>query len=160
MADQPEHQAAHQPEHQHSGQDSTTRTFPRRSRLLTQAEFGRVFARPGVTQDRVFRILCRRNELGHCRLGMAVSARACRTAVGRNRIKRVVRDSFRHHHHLLANGGGKDLVVLPSREAATICNSELRASLEAHWRRIANDELRPPGQRRGSHPAKNRRNQQ
>ena len=141
-------------------QDRSPRTFPRRSRLLSQAEFARVFARPGVTQDRVFRILCRQNDRAYCRLGMAVSAKACRTAVGRNRIKRVIRDSFRHHQQMLASAGGKDIVVLPSHEAATICNTELRASLQKHWQRIANDELRSTGPRRGSRPGKTRRNQQ
>jgi ribonuclease P protein component len=71
---------------------------------------------------------------------MAVSIKNCKSAPGRNRIKRVVRESFRAHQHGLAGKGGLDLVVLPSRQAATICNSELTASLERHWHRICGTE--------------------
>ncbi len=115
--------------------------FERRSRLTTGAEYSRVFAKPEVSQDRLFRILYRRNQLPWSRLGMAVSAKICKTAVGRNRIKRVVRESFRTSQDELAGHVGVDLVVLPRKAAATICKSELRASLAKHWLTISRSGL-------------------
>ena len=111
--------------------------FPRDHRLTTEHDFRRVFAQPEVSQDRAFRVLSRKNGLAHARLGMAVSTKVCRQATGRNRLKRLIRESFRHHCTQLSAQGGLDLVVLPSRQAATMCNRALSAALVRHWRHSA-----------------------
>jgi ribonuclease P protein component len=105
--------------------------------LRTQADFRFVFDRPSVSADRCFRVLSRANGLEYCRLGMAVSRKACRRAVGRNLLKRVIRESFRMYRGDLAHGGGYDIVVLPSAAAASICNMALFESLQGHWRKMA-----------------------
>ncbi len=110
-------------------------TFPRSLRLTGPEEFRRVFSRPTVSTDRCFRVLWRRNALERPRLGLAVSRKTCPKAVGRNRLKRLVRESFRRHQVDLAREGGVDIVVLPSRYAVTQCNEALGASLERHWQR-------------------------
>ncbi len=110
--------------------------FPSRARLKTPADFRFVFARPSVSRDRCFRVLSRVNEKGYSRLGMAVSRKVCRRAAGRNRIKRVIRESFREHQDRLGTDRGHDIVVLPSGQAATICNKALFESLQGHWRKI------------------------
>jgi ribonuclease P protein component len=114
-------------------------TFPVRARLLKPTEFKRVFRDSIASSDRCFKVLARRNE-GNCsRLGMAVSRQVDRHAVGRNRIKRVIRESFRQSFGqsfgavIEENSPGIDFVVLPRREAATICNHQLFQSLQAHW---------------------------
>lgn len=116
--------------------------FPRRARLITPGEYRNVFARPEVSRDRFFRVLSRTNGLAFCRLGLAVSRKVCRGAADRNRIKRVIRESFRLHQRELAGQGGRDIVVLPNPLAATICNSELSESLARHWRTL--QEARQP----------------
>jgi ribonuclease P protein component len=112
----------------------------REARLSGAAQFRFVFSRPEVSRDAYFRVLSRPNGRGHSRLGMAVSLRVCRKAVGRNRLKRIVRESFRMHQIMLSDGCARDIVVLPSPAAATTCNRALFKSLWAHWRKIA-----PPG---------------
>jgi ribonuclease P protein component len=112
----------------------------REARLSGAAQFRFVFSRPEVSRDAYFRVLSRPNDLKHSRLGMAVSLRVCRKAVGRNRLKRIVRESFRMHQSMLSDGCARDIVVLPSPMAATICNRALFQSLRAHWRKMA-----PPG---------------
>ena len=100
--------------------------FPADRRLLTGADFDRVFAAPVRSSDRYFTILARRNELGRPRLGLAISKRAAKRAVDRNRLKRIAREAFRAHSSLASC----DYVVL-ARPAA--CNAErtaLRHSLE------------------------------
>ena len=113
--------------------------FTRASRLTNKHEFGRVFARPRVAQDRYFRVLSRRNGLDRSRLDMAVSVKVCKQATGRNRLKRLIRESFRHHQQDLAQHGGRDFVVLPRPLAATICNPTLNDALANLWRRSLKD---------------------
>jgi ribonuclease P protein component len=116
--------------------------FPRQARLTKPAEFKHVFASPAVSSDRCFRVLTRLNTLGISRLGMAVSKKACRHAVGRNRIKRIIRESFRTHREELLTGleegrGAVDIVVLPTMKTTTISNRVLTESLNRHWHRIS-----------------------
>jgi ribonuclease P protein component len=116
------------------GQDSST--FPRSLRLTLPGEYRFVFEQARAVRDDAFRILCRDNALAHCRLGLAVSRKVSRSAVGRNRLKRLVRESFRHHQEALAESGPVDIVVLPTPLAATICNAELARRLAALWHKM------------------------
>jgi len=106
--------------------------FGRENRLPDAAAFGRVFARATRSRDRLFTVLCRRNEEGPARLGLAISKKHCRRAIARNRIKRAIRESFRRNQLLLS---ALDIVVINQPAAATANNQELFASLETHWRR-------------------------
>jgi len=118
---------------------NSPQNFPRDARLTAPAAFKRVFHRPAVSADGCFKVLARRNGLENSRLGMAVSRQVDRCSPGRNRIKRVIRESFRKyagHQTITANHPARDYVVLPRREAASICNSKLARSLDDHWSRI------------------------
>ena len=107
--------------------------FPRRVRLLNQADYGRVFAQAAKSNDHCFTVLYRPNGLGHARLGLAVSRKVARLAVARNRIKRVVRESFRLIQHRLP---ALDIVVIARPNLAQQDNAVLFRSLEQHWRRL------------------------
>ena len=125
-------------------------SLPRAARLLKPADFKQVFKNNQATNDRLFRVLARANRAGRPRLGMAVSKKVDRTAVGRNRIKRVIRESFRHWVAEKSGGIGIDVVVLPRASAAAICNQQLFRSLTVHWSRIDRavcDENRRSGKR-------------
>ena len=56
------------------------------------------------------------------RLGMAVSRKVDPRAVGRNRIKRILRENFRHHRRAMRPG---DIVVVLRPPAATLGNAAL-----------------------------------
>ncbi|MEO5574353.1 MAG: ribonuclease P protein component [Gammaproteobacteria bacterium] len=109
--------------------------FARKYRLVKPAEFKHVFQQAGKSGDKALLILARRNALGYARLGLAVSIKAAKTAVERNRIKRVTRESFRHHRPAL---GGMDFIVTGRAGLSTKTNRELRASLERHWLSLSN----------------------
>ena len=79
-------------------------------------------------------MLARRNGQVGARLGMAIPRRRVRRAVCRNRIKRVLRESFRTHCGELA---GLDLVVLARSGVERIPNAELRRLLAGHWRYLS-----------------------
>jgi ribonuclease P protein component len=118
-------------------------SLPRSARLSKPEDFNRVFRKPTVSRDHCFKVLARINDEDQSRLGMAVSRRIDKRAVGRNRIKRVIRESFRKafNSQSEADRQSLDIVVLPGLETATICNRALFRSLEKHWLRL-DDRLR------------------
>ena len=71
---------------------------------------------------------------------MAIAKKHCKQATARNRIKRIVRESFRHHQALLA---GLDIVVMNQPAARLANNQDLFASLEQHWRRLSAAQRTP-----------------
>jgi ribonuclease P protein component len=70
------------------------------------------------------------NEVGHARLGMAISAKLVRSAVRRNRIRRVIRETFRMHQHRLP---AVDLFVVVRAAAAGCSNPDLVSHLLRLW---------------------------
>lgn len=79
-------------------------------------------------------LLARDNCGGQARLGLAISRKNVRRAVDRNRIKRVIRESFRQHLDQLI---GLDIVALGRSGVAAKDNEELRAALGVHWDKLA-----------------------
>jgi len=69
----------------------------RKSSLLRKGwEFERVYSKGNRLHADGFTLICSANFSGHSRLGISVH-RKIRGAVKRNRIKRIVRESFRLH---------------------------------------------------------------
>ena len=100
------------------------------NRLLNAAAFGRVFKKATRSRDKWFTVLCGENQKELARLGLAISKKNCRQATGRNKIKRVVRESFREHQRKLA---GLDIVVINQPAARMADNRQLFDSLSGHW---------------------------
>lgn len=109
--------------------------FPTALRLLRSRSFKRVFANPRRFGGTGFQVLACRSESGHARLGLAISKRCAARAVDRNRLKRVIRESFRTVADQLPP---LDLVVLCGRDAATLTSPGLRDSLDEAWHQIRN----------------------
>ncbi len=104
--------------------------FGRASRLLDGKSFAAVFECKRRLHGGSFTLYVAANALGYPRLGLAVSKRVSKKAVQRNRIKRIVRESFRRHP---AKIGGVDCVVVAKPAAATRPNPTLRAEVERLW---------------------------
>lgn len=111
-----------------------SRGFSRDERLRDAAAFARVFERAQSSRDNFFTVLARAGEGGRARLGLAVSRRVDNRATERNRLKRLIRESFRHHKEALA---GLDVVVLPRRASVGADNAALLAALRRHWQQIS-----------------------
>lgn len=86
-------------------------TFPKSHHLRRPADFQRVYAVKQRAGDDVLLIFAAANDLPHCRLGMSVSKRSHGKAVHRNRLRRLIREAFRHEQHGLPPG--LDLVIIP-----------------------------------------------
>jgi ribonuclease P protein component len=110
--------------------------IPTRSRLSGPAAFSNVFKKATVSSDACFKVLARSSGQQASRLGMAVSRQVDRRAVQRNRLKRIVRESFRQHYLSDSAPQAVDVVVLPRREAVSISNRRLFDQLSLHWHRI------------------------
>jgi ribonuclease P protein component len=107
--------------------------FSRSDRLLTPEDYSWVFQRPVKSADDCFTVLSRFRGEGSPRLGLAVSKKNVKRAVDRNRIKRVIRESFRHNRLLLV---GLDIVVLGRQGMEKRSNRVLFDSLSGHWKTI------------------------
>ena len=110
-----------------------TQGFPASLKLTRAADFKRVFKRGHRSSDECFVVLARSNQAGCARLGMAIARKDMPTAVARNRVKRLIRESFRKHHFALP---AVDIVVMNRRSTAAASSASLRKSLDHHWNRI------------------------
>ncbi len=108
--------------------------FPRGVRLLQAADFDSVFRNGRRSADQWFTILFGANGQERARLGLAIAKKRVRLAHERNRLKRLVRESFRQHRSTLP---AVDIVVMTKTAAGKATNLELLASLQRHWTQIA-----------------------
>lgn len=108
-------------------------SFPRHVRLLKPDDFSRVFKEPIRSSDRLLTILAVTNDISHARLGLAISKKNAKRAVDRNRIKRLVRESFRLHMHKMPD---IDLVVMAKPVTKNADNQQILQSLQQHWNRL------------------------
>mgnify|MGYP001189993636 FL=1 len=77
--------------------------FEKSKRLLNTQSFQSVFEKTDFKiSNSNFLLLAHQNKLKHARLGMIVAKKYIRLSVGRNRIKRAIRSSFRLNQQNLA----------------------------------------------------------
>src|SRR6516225_11281430 len=103
-------------------------TLPARLRLRHKRDFDAAYARGRRLSDGFFTVIATSNESGAPRLGLAVAVRAAGGAVPRNRLRRIIRESFRLHQHQLP---AVDLVVSARPSARSATAGALRESLAA-----------------------------
>jgi ribonuclease P protein component len=78
-------------------------------------------------------VLATPNDRSTARIGLIISRRTARKAVERNRIKRQIRESFRHWQSRLDR---LDIVVIGRCGIALQSNRVLALSLERIWKRL------------------------
>jgi ribonuclease P protein component len=120
--------------------------FTRADRLLDAGSFESVFKKPTRSRDALFTVLSRPSGGEGARLGLAISRKNCRLAVQRNRLKRLVRESFRSHKAVLC---GLDIVVMCQPAAGRASNGRVFDSLAAHWQKAAAAKRTRTGRKEG-----------
>jgi len=106
--------------------------FPPRRRLRRKIDFDATYATGRRFGDGFFGIVARANVEGP-RLGMAVATKVAGSSVERNRIRRLIRESFRLRQRQLP---ALDIVVSARARVRGARNAELTASLDTLWDRV------------------------
>jgi len=107
--------------------------FPRNHRLITKAEFKYVFDKASKINQKHFLILFRPNQKQHARIGIIVGKRFVNSAVTRNQIRRVIRDSFRLNQKNLS---GWDIVVITRLQCDTLSKEKIREGINSLWKKL------------------------
>lgn len=99
------------------------------ARLIKSSDFAEILNAPRDRvwrhQDRWFRVLS--IESARPRLGMAIGKKWMPRAVDRNRVRRLIRESFRAHQAKLPN---RDFVVFARQNLRQYSSREIRNSLD------------------------------
>ena len=111
----------------------TVQSFSRDYRLTKAADYQYVFADAKRFGNPNFTLLVRANSLGHPRLGLAIAKKNVKLAINRNRIKRLIRESFRHE---VSDLPSIDIIAMCRTSAVELPSSEIRTQLETQWRYI------------------------
>jgi ribonuclease P protein component len=108
--------------------------FPPDKRLHQPAEFKQVRLQGRRFSDTYFSISALPNHAAHPRLGLAIATKTFGSAVARNRIKRIARESFRLNQHTLPP---LDVTVAARPAARDAQPALLRASLGKLWQLLS-----------------------
>lgn len=109
-------------------------TLSKSQRLLNADDFKHVFSNPPLkASHRYCLILAKPNLLGYDRLGLVIAKKNIRLAVQRNRIKRLIRESFRHQS---SNKQGIDAIVLARKGLDELDNASISQIVDQQWLRI------------------------
>jgi ribonuclease P protein component len=108
-------------------------TLPAQRRLRRKSDFEAAYANGRRFGNGFFAVTAKPNDIGGPRLGLAVSVKNAGNAVERNRLRRTIRESFRLHQHEIP---AVDIVVSARGRARGAAAAELRASLDALWKKL------------------------
>ena len=108
-------------------------TLPAQRRLRRKTDFEAAYARGRRFGNGFFAVTAKPNDTGGPRLGLAVSVKNAGSSVERNRLRRVIRESFRLNQHELP---AVDLVVSARGRARDAAGTELRVSLLSLWKKL------------------------
>jgi ribonuclease P protein component len=100
-----------------------TNSFPKTKRIAKRADYLRLGKFGNKVHTRHFLILWTQNHLAHSRLGITITKKVT-CAVGRNRLKRHLKEAFRLGGDIIPPG--LDLIVIAKRHAQTLRGSEIK----------------------------------
>lgn len=105
--------------------------FSKTRRLLKKADYDHVFeqAKKIVTPEYI--VLYRANTLGEARLGLALSKKMIPKAHDRNRMKRLIRETFRTNRLPAI-----DLIFLARHGVAKVENKTIITRLSTTWDKL------------------------
>ena len=108
-------------------------------RMRRPAEFQAAYRIGQKFGNELFSAVVRPNNLAQARLGLSIAARTVGNAVARNRVRRLVRESFRLRQHELPVA---DILIGARGSARTAAAVELRAGLERLCNKIISECVR------------------
>ena len=88
------------------------RRFRPHNRMKSGAQFSRAYRRGSRAKGSILQVVVFEHGGAHTRLGLSVGKRIWRSAVKRNKVRRVFREAFRLEYEALPKGC--DLVLIPA----------------------------------------------
>lgn len=107
--------------------------FKSSNRLKSKQDFDVVFRKGKRISHKYLSIIYVSNRFSQPRLGIVVKKIYFKQAVVRNKLRRVVRESFRHHKDRLK---GLDIIVLLRSECIPLDNKTLRSDIDKLWQQV------------------------
>jgi ribonuclease P protein component len=108
-------------------------SFPAKLRLTRAAQYRQIFKNNKRVGDASITILVGNSTGSVPRLGFAIAKKQIAKAVLRNRLKRIIRESFRKNQHRLP---ARDMVIMVRRSIMLIDKAQLNSNLEKHWKSV------------------------
>ena len=105
--------------------------FHKARRLQKKQEYDHVFSQATKTVTNELILLHCKNQLGYARIGLALSKKMIAKANQRNRIKRLIRESFR-----IQGLPAVDVIVLARRNVAAVENKLINSNLSVAWEKL------------------------
>lgn len=115
--------------------------FTKAQRLLTASDYSNVFENNRFKVSNKHLLILAFKSANPCspRLGLVIAKKNIRFAVQRNRIKRIIRDSFRLHQEDLKQ---LDIVVLARRGLDKQDNAQISDELTRLWNALASKKAK------------------
>ncbi|MGA1384040.1 MAG: ribonuclease P protein component [Steroidobacteraceae bacterium] len=108
--------------------------FPPSRRVLRKTDFETAYRDGRRFGNACFSLIVCPNGGRSPRLGLSIGARVIGNAVARNRLRRIIRESFRLTQHQLP---AVDLIVGARAAAREAPATRIRESLDALWQKVA-----------------------
>ena len=105
--------------------------FDKARRLLKKIDYDHVFSQATKVVTPEFIVLYRKNSVGNARLGLALSKKTIAKAHDRNRIKRLLRETFR-----IRQLPAVDIIILTRRGVANVDNPMINIKLGSIWDKL------------------------
>lgn len=106
-------------------------TLPSHARLLTKKDYSAVFDGAKKIDHREVFALFKKNSAKRARLGVIISKKSCQKACDRNRIKRLIRESFRLKEHQ-----NFDIIILSRKGVSKLSNKQIFHKLSCIWEKL------------------------
>ncbi|MBT3388596.1 MAG: ribonuclease P protein component [Desulfobacula sp.] len=111
--------------------------FPKKSRILKRSQFLYLSEHGKKIYTDSFIALVMQSEAPNNRIGITVSKKIG-NAVERNRIKRIIREYFRHHKEMIS--GPKDINIIAKKGLATLSHQVIIKKLDKLFTKIASNK--------------------
>lgn len=109
---------------------ATDKRFLATNKLPNSNAYKQVFSSKKRSVDKFFLVIVKENSENIARLGLVISKKKIRKAFFRNRIKRLIRESFRLNKTRLI---GNDIVVVAKKKLISLDMVSLKEEINKHW---------------------------
>ena len=107
--------------------------FTRNNRLISSSDFQQVFKNNSLrVSDRDLLVLAMLNGNQNSRLGLVIGKKNVPSAVGRNKVKRAIRETFRKNTFKIPI----DIVVIARQGVGILSSEQLNLLLNQSWCRL------------------------